>query len=691
MATNDTEPNNSRETANTITLKQNFIGQIGNSGEGINDVDWYKLSVPTKSAVTFSFKSNEKSYNHRQPLQPTYYVYIINTDGYEHSSSKFGITNDFGAVGELTYTENTKGAGDIYAVISASTPSGNINDSSHYIFSATSKILPSTPATTLTSLADGSSTTNQSNTSTIIKNPTYNLVSSVPTVNEGSAVSFSVTTNNVPSGTLVPFSISGIDSADVVGGQLSGSLKIDSKGKATTTITIASDKSTEGIENLNFSIQDKNANVSVIDTSQGFASESSTRIAYFLSTPNELSPNWMNFRVLDNFSSLAWREKNGRNYVDFNIADNNLSWSSEKSLASYITKNTAAKFTEKFVLTGEDKTSLVINRTNTNGTKDISLNYSTGKNTSLINDDVSFSYALLENSSNQTISISQKYSDGTGISSNFSIATNEKKGTLKYSYSYNDFNNNAINIPSIDISSKAISVASGSIKNSELMISWSKNTGLSSTLLNFYDVGALIMDNATDENASSTPFDTMSSNIFSAALNFDNVINIFSTSEQSKSVDGGLGNDIISGGTGNDTILGGIGKDVLSGGAGDDILSGGLGTDKLTGGAGNDTFTISKSDFDFTSAKTVLADTIADFKYTATEKDSISLDGFGDVDVFQTLALAKKAGTTANVIYESKTGNFWYNEDGDSALAGALLFANAKGIPDTYWTAAGVM
>jgi Ca2+-binding RTX toxin-like protein len=120
-------------------------------------------------------------------------------------------------------------------------------------------------------------------------------------------------------------------------------------------------------------------------------------------------------------------------------------------------------------------------------------------------------------------------------------------------------------------------------------------------------------------------------------------------------------------------------------------LSGGLGSDKLTGGAGTDTFKISKSDFDFTSAKTVLADTITDFKYSATEKDSISLDGFGDVDVFQTIALAKKAGSTANVIYESKTGNFWYNEDGDSALVGALLFANAKGISDTYWVTAGVM
>jgi Ca2+-binding RTX toxin-like protein len=165
-----------------------------------------------------------------------------------------------------------------------------------------------------------------------------------------------------------------------------------------------------------------------------------------------------------------------------------------------------------------------------------------------------------------------------------------------------------------------------------------------------------------------------------------------------------LGDDFLFGGSGNDTLDGGVGddslygddvsvstfsgNDVLNGGEGNDFLIGGEGTDKLTGGAGNDTFAISKSDFDFTSSKTVLADTIADFKYTTTEQDILYLNGFGDVEVYKTLALAKKAGSTAEVIYESGTGKFWYNEDGDSALAGAMAFATIKGIPDTYWTAA---
>lgn len=172
-------------------------------------------------------------------------------------------------------------------------------------------------------------------------------------------------------------------------------------------------------------------------------------------------------------------------------------------------------------------------------------------------------------------------------------------------------------------------------------------------------------------------------------LEFDNVITLKSTS--GVDVNAGAGNDSVTGNNGNDEIWGGEGADKIVGGLGNDLLIGGLGKDSLTGGKGADTFVLSKDDYDFNSAKTVLADVITDFKYTATEKDVIQLNGFGDVDVFQTIALAKKAGSTANVIYESKTGNFWYNEDGDGALAGALLFANAKGISDTYWVAAGVM
>ncbi len=130
----------------------------------------------------------------------------------------------------------------------------------------------------------------------------------------------------------------------------------------------------------------------------------------------------------------------------------------------------------------------------------------------------------------------------------------------------------------------------------------------------------------------------------------------------------------------------GAGNDRLTGGAGDDTLIAGAGRDALSGGRGNDTFVLRFSDYDFSTAKSVLADTVADFKFTATEQDSILLEGFGEVVAFKTLADARTAGTDATVVYESSTGKFWYNEDVDAALVGALNFATVKGIPANYWT-----
>jgi Ca2+-binding RTX toxin-like protein len=54
------------------------------------------------------------------------------------------------------------------------------------------------------------------------------------------------------------------------------------------------------------------------------------------------------------------------------------------------------------------------------------------------------------------------------------------------------------------------------------------------------------------------------------------------------SIDGGVGNDIITGSAGNDIILGGADNDTLNGGIGNDTLNGGVGVNILDGGAGTD-------------------------------------------------------------------------------------------------------
>jgi len=291
--------------------------------------------------------------------------------------------------------------------------------------------------------------------------------------------------------------------------------------------------------------------------------------------------------------------------------------------------------------------------------------------------------------SNASYSFSTKQvSEGQWVFSNASDKNTVDIVNSSLSYSFKDLQNNiAFSVSGVkfikDRVGDSFKAEIGSMKfiSSDLSVSTAKFAKtITATEMDSYNIGSDAGD-----------FSTISNDVrrLAAYLLQDNTISIIATS--GFEIDAGTGNDIVTGGIGNDIITGGLGNDIITGGLGNDSIVAGAGKDKLTGGKGDDVYKISKSDYDFTSTKTVLADTIADFKYTATEKDSISLDGFGDVDVFQTIALAKKSGSTANVIYESKTGNFWYNEDGDSALVGALLFANAKGISDTYWIAAGVM
>lgn len=151
-------------------------------------------------------------------------------------------------------------------------------------------------------------------------------------------------------------------------------------------------------------------------------------------------------------------------------------------------------------------------------------------------------------------------------------------------------------------------------------------------------------------------------------MNGDNVVVI--TGREGVEIDAGAGNDRVTGGIGDDTIIAGQGRDTLS------------------GGRGNDTFILRLSDYDFSSARNLLADTISDFRFNATEQDSLVLEGFDEVEVFRTLADARKAQPDAEVIYESSTGRFWYNEDADPGLVGVMNFATVRGIPAAYWTEA---
>jgi Ca2+-binding RTX toxin-like protein len=496
----------------------------------------------------------------------------------------------------------------------------------------------------------------------------------------------------------------GINGDDVVAGSTDGSVTVDSKGKATVTLTLVADKATEGVETLTFSVKDQSVNVAVNDTSRAPVI---AKLSDFVSVDALDIPNIVNVSVLNNYLSSDWAEKNNNSYSQ--QAKNSLSYTSGTSTASYASTPALDSATQAYfdssaslVLKGSDKTSFSLTKkysSPSNGTTTVA--YSTGAGTVTKDDDVTYSDTWTESSKSGVSGSTEKmaFKDGLGTSLSWNSSVTDKNNQTAASYTesqsviYSDAAKNKLsfgltgagsdsgNLSSASLDAGSVELYDGS---NATKIAWSK-TALTDLSFKPHDLYGLI------DGSSTFPLSDLMSRVESYVYQASNTIAVTSLAGNGKSIDAGAGNDTVTGGNGNETLSGGLGNDILSGGAGDDVLAGGLGSDKLTGGAGNDTFKLSKSDFDFTSAKTVLADTISDFKYTATEKDSISLDGFGSMAVFQTIALAKKAGTTANVIYESKTGNFWYNEDGDSALAGAMLFVNAKSIPDAYWTAAGVM
>ena len=137
----------------------------------------------------------------------------------------------------------------------------------------------------------------------------------------------------------------------------------------------------------------------------------------------------------------------------------------------------------------------------------------------------------------------------------------------------------------------------------------------------------------------------------------------------------------INGGTGNDILIGGNGQDQLSGGGGNDTLIGGLGNDTLRGGTGEDRFV-----FNTPSGG---VDTILDF---SGDKIAISKSGFlgGLAGLGGSLPdatwLVTGSAPTANTnahgqfLYNTSTGALSWDADGSGA-GQAVQIATLTGAP----------
>ena len=97
--------------------------------------------------------------------------------------------------------------------------------------------------------------------------PTFSLAADSASVNEGGTSYFTLTTTNVDAGSEYSYTVSGVSAADLDGGALAGTVKVDAEGKAVIAVTLAADATTEGAETMSLTIAGETASVSVADSS----------------------------------------------------------------------------------------------------------------------------------------------------------------------------------------------------------------------------------------------------------------------------------------------------------------------------------------------------------------------------------------------------------------------------------------
>ena len=157
-----------------------------------------------------------------------------------------------------------------------------------------------------------------------------------------------------------------------------------------------------------------------------------------------------------------------------------------------------------------------------------------------------------------------------------------------------------------------------------------------------------------------------------------NVENLILTGGVAINGTGNAQNNALTGNLAANVLKGGFGNDVLSGGDGNDTLFGDGGNDLMTGGAGADRFTFQDS------LGTGNADHVADF---AAGVDKILLEntvfarlGAGPLNANAFVVGTAAADASDRIIYDSATGNLYYDSDGSGA-GGALLFATLDNAP----------
>ena len=151
--------------------------------------------------------------------------------------------------------------------------------------------------------------------------PTYAIGRSVSSVDEGSSVTFTLSTTNVANGTVLPYTISGISANDVTTGSLTGSFTVNS-GLATATITMSADQLTEGAETATLTLNNAAAsNFVVVNDTSVWTPAIISGLQLWLDasdTSTLFDSNVGGNNVTTNSTAIGrWQDKtgNGRNFI----------------------------------------------------------------------------------------------------------------------------------------------------------------------------------------------------------------------------------------------------------------------------------------------------------------------------------------------------------------------------------------
>ena len=140
--------------------------------------------------------------------------------------------------------------------------------------------------------------------------------------------------------------------------------------------------------------------------------------------------------------------------------------------------------------------------------------------------------------------------------------------------------------------------------------------------------------------------------------------------------------DSLTGSIAADELRGGGGNDVISGLAGDDRIVGGLGADTMTGGADNDTFVFNTapnavdSITDFNASGSVADGDLIELSlatFTALTTASGSTLAAGEFASLNGGGAGDSVGAGVHMIYDSATGNLYYDSDGGSSANRTLV------------------